>query len=56
MKLLATLPVEIVAVNRDPILSHGVSHPTLRKLVKPMLRAALALRVADELLLDRAWF
>ena len=54
MKLLETLPVETVAVTRDPILSHGVSHPTLRKFViKPMLRAALALRVADELLLDR---
>lgn len=54
MRTIAKLPVEVVAFTRDPILSHGNSFIPLRKLIiKPLLRVLLALRVADELLLDR---
>ena len=54
MKLVGTLPVEVVHVTREPILAHGRSYPTLRRyVVKPLLTAALGLRVFDELLLDR---
>lgn len=53
-ELIKRLPVEVVHITRDPILSHGVSYPKIRKhVVKPLFRAILSTRLFDEFLLDR---
>jgi 2-polyprenyl-3-methyl-5-hydroxy-6-metoxy-1,4-benzoquinol methylase len=54
MRLLQEMPADLVHTTRDPVLTHGKSFPAVRKWAAlPLLRAALACRIFNELLLDR---
>lgn len=53
-RLLKSLPLRVLHETRTPIMTQGSSYASLRKaVIKPALSAALALRVFDDLLLDR---